>query len=86
MSSPSLNYCATSDPPPDFVSQTYWNLLEKIPPKDLKLTKYDDEIYEHTMREFPELAEPPHDKITKLDEDWLKSADGKERWRKFIAA
>jgi hypothetical protein len=50
------------------------------------LTKYDDEIYEHTMSEFPELAEPPHDKIVRLDEEWMKSPDGKERWRKFIAS
>ena len=36
------------------------------------------------MAEFPELAEPPHDTVTKLDEDWMKSPDGKVRWRKFI--
>jgi hypothetical protein len=67
-------------------AQTYWNLLEKVPPRELKLTKMDDEIYEHTMREFPEMAEPPHDKVTKLDEDWLKSPEGKERWHKFISS
>ncbi|ESK91194.1 duf757 domain-containing protein [Moniliophthora roreri MCA 2997] len=65
-------------------AQTYWNLLEKVPPRELKLTKLDDEIYEDTMATFPELAEPPHDKLTKLDEDWMKSPDGKERWRQFI--
>ncbi len=36
------------------------------------------------MREFPELNVEPYEKITKLDEDWMKSAEGKERWRKFI--
>ncbi|KAF8801203.1 DUF757-domain-containing protein [Phlegmacium glaucopus] len=65
-------------------AQTYWNLLEKVNPKDLKLTKIDDEIYEHTMKTFPELAEPPHDKLVKLDEDWMKSPEGKQRWRDFI--
>ncbi|KAF8622409.1 hypothetical protein AX15_007056 [Amanita polypyramis BW_CC] len=65
-------------------AQTYWNILEKVPPKTLKLTKYDDEIFEHTMKAFPELAEPPHEKLIKLDEDWMKSADGKKRWREFI--
>ncbi|KAK7052976.1 hypothetical protein VNI00_004297 [Paramarasmius palmivorus] len=65
-------------------AQTYWNLLEKVPPKELRLTKLDDEIYEDTMATFPELAEPPHDKLTKLDEDWMKSPEGKERWRQFI--
>ncbi|KAJ7581251.1 DUF757-domain-containing protein [Mycena floridula] len=65
-------------------AQTYWNLLEKVHPKDLHLTKIDDEIYEDTMATFPEMADPPHDKLVKLDEDWMKSADGKERWRVFM--
>jgi len=65
-------------------AQTYWNLLEKVSPKDLRLTKIDDEIFEHTMSEFPELAQEPYDKLVKLDEDWMKSPEGKERWRKFI--
>ncbi|KAG7096034.1 hypothetical protein E1B28_006715 [Marasmius oreades] len=65
-------------------AQTYWNLLEKVSPRDLKLTKLDDEIYEDTMATFPELAEPPHEKLTKLDEDWMKSPEGKESWRNFI--
>ncbi|KAK1225739.1 hypothetical protein PQX77_011300 [Marasmius sp. AFHP31] len=65
-------------------AQTYWNLLEKVAPRDLKLTKLDDEIYEDTMATFPELAEPPHEKLTKLDEDWMKSPEGKEKWREFI--
>ncbi|KXN83809.1 hypothetical protein AN958_01045 [Leucoagaricus sp. SymC.cos] len=65
-------------------AQIYWNLIEKILPSLLKLTKLDDEIFEHTMKTFPELAEPPHEKLTKLDEDWMKSDDGKKRWREFI--
>lgn len=65
-------------------AQTYWNLLEKVPPRNLKLTKLDDEIFEHTMAEFPELAEDSYAKVTKLDEDWMKSTEGKDRWRKFI--
>ncbi|KAL0565621.1 hypothetical protein V5O48_016403 [Marasmius crinis-equi] len=65
-------------------AQTYWNLLEKVAPKDLRLTKLDDEIYEDTMSTFPELSTPPHEKLTKLDEDWMKSPEGKERWRVFI--
>lgn len=64
-------------------AQTYWNLVEKVAPRELRLTKLDDEIYEHTMREFPEFSEPPHDKLVKLDEEWMKSADGKKRWREF---
>jgi len=65
-------------------AQTYWNLLEKIPPKQLKLTKLDDEIYVHTMESFPELLADEHAKLVVLDEDWLKSKDGKNRWRLFI--
>ncbi|KAF9045289.1 polysaccharide biosynthesis-domain-containing protein [Panaeolus papilionaceus] len=65
-------------------AQTYWNLLEKVEPKDLKLTKYDDEIFDHLMETFPELNEAPYEKVTKIDEEWMKSADGKKRWREFI--
>ncbi|KAI9438071.1 polysaccharide biosynthesis-domain-containing protein [Lactarius indigo] len=65
-------------------AQTYWNLLEKIAPRDLKLTRFDDEIYEHTMREFPEFATAPHTSLVVLDEDWMKSKEGKEQWRAFI--
>jgi len=64
--------------------QTYSNLLEAIQPRNLRLTRLDDEIYNHLNQEFPELIENP-DKIKVLDEDWMKSRDGKERWRKFIA-
>lgn len=52
---------------------------------DLRLSSIDDEIFEHTMKAFPELAEEPYEKLTKLDEDWMKSNQGKKRWREFIA-
>lgn len=48
--------------------------------------RYDDEIFEHTQREFSEFATEPHTGLTKLDEDWMKSKEGKERWRAFINA
>ncbi|KIM22885.1 hypothetical protein M408DRAFT_332654, partial [Serendipita vermifera MAFF 305830] len=66
-------------------AQTYWNLIEAIPPNTLKLTRLDDEIHEHFGTEFPELMANP-EKIKRLDEDWLKDPEGKERWRKFIAS
>ena len=66
-------------------AQTFWNLLEKIPPRELKLTQHDDELFEDTLATFPELAENDHEKLTKIDEDWLKSEDGKKKWREFIA-
>jgi len=65
-------------------AQTYWNLLEKIPPRELKLSKWDDEIYEQTMATFPEFGEEGHGKLVRLDENWLKSEEGKKKWRDFI--
>jgi len=58
---------------------TYWQLLENIPGSKLRLTKLDDEIFEHFKRDFPEF-----DPATSIDEDTMKSKEGKERWRKFI--
>jgi hypothetical protein len=37
------------------------------------------------MKTFPELTEDDHAKLSKLDEDWMKSNDGKDRWRTFMA-
>ncbi|KAJ7052696.1 DUF757-domain-containing protein [Mycena amicta] len=84
-------------------AQTYWNLIEKVAPSELKLTKsvhrhaipssdttnetphrIDDEIYEDTLATFPELAENDHARLIQIDEDWMKSPEGKERWRVFI--
>ena len=48
--------------------------------------RYDDEIFEHTLRVFPEFAAAPHTSLAKLDEDWMKSKGGKDRWREFINA
>jgi hypothetical protein len=53
---------------------------------EAEIIRFDDEIFEHTLREFPELAAAPHAGLVKLDEDWIKSKEGKERWRAFIAA
>lgn len=46
--------------------------------------RYDDEIFEHIMRDFPEFAAAPHAGLVTLDEDWMKSTESKERWRTFI--
>ena len=48
--------------------------------------RFDDDIFEHTLHEFPELAAAPHTGLVKIDEDWMKSKAGKERWRAFINA
>jgi hypothetical protein len=60
--------------------ETYWKILEKVPGSKLRLTKIDDEIYEHLKKEFPEF-----DASATLNEDEMKSKEGKERWRKFIS-
>lgn len=58
---------------------TYWSILEKMPGSKLRLTKIDDEILEHLQREFPEL-----DVAETLNEEEMKSKEGKERWRNFM--
>ena len=59
--------------------QTYWAILEKVKGSSLRLTKIDDEIYEHFKRDFPEI-----DLDQTLDEDAMKSKEGKKRWREFM--
>ncbi|KAF2823406.1 DUF757-domain-containing protein [Ophiobolus disseminans] len=61
--------------------ETYWKILEKVPGSKLRLTKFDDEIYEHFKKDFPEF-----DAKATIDEDDMKSKEGKERWRTFINA
>ena len=60
---------------------TYWAILEKMRGSQLRLTKLDDDIYDHLQKDFPDFK--PTDKI---DEDDMKSKTGKERWRKFMMA
>lgn len=52
-----------------------------MPGSKLRLTKLDDEIYEHFKKDFPEF-----DPKATIDEDEMKSKAGKEKWRKFINA
>jgi hypothetical protein len=61
--------------------ETYWKILEKVPGSKLRLTKFDDEIYEHLKKDFPEF-----DAKATIDEEEMKSKEGKERWRTFINA
>ncbi|PSK34181.1 PBDC1-like protein [Elsinoe australis] len=58
---------------------TYWSILEKIPGSKLRLTKMDDEIYENFKKEFPDF-----DLEATINEDEMKSKEGKEKWRNFI--
>ncbi|KAJ4384154.1 hypothetical protein N0V86_000999 [Didymella sp. IMI 355093] len=59
--------------------ETYWNILEKVKGSALRLTKIDDEIYEHFQKEFPDW-----DATATINEDEMKSKAGKEKWRNFI--
>lgn len=59
--------------------ETYWSILEKVKGSSLRLTKLDDEIYEHLQKDFPEF-----DPTEAIDEDKMKSKQGKERWRNFM--
>lgn len=58
---------------------TYWSILEKMPGSKLRLTKIDDDIHEHFLKEFPD-----YDLKATINEDEMKSKQGKERWRNFI--
>ncbi|KAK3062943.1 hypothetical protein LTS18_003061 [Coniosporium uncinatum] len=58
---------------------TYWAILEKMPGSKLRLTKIDDEIYQHFRDEFKELGDG-----ATLNEDDMKSKEGKEKWRNFV--
>ncbi|RDW81335.1 polysaccharide biosynthesis domain-containing protein [Aspergillus mulundensis] len=58
---------------------TYWSILEKVPGSQLRLTKIDDEIYEHFKEEFPDF-----DPAATINEDEMKSKEGKEKWRNWI--
>ena len=59
--------------------QTYWSILERVKGSSLRLTRMDDDIYDHLKRDFPEF-----DPAETIDEDQMKSKEGKERWRNFM--
>ncbi|KAK4055072.1 hypothetical protein OIV83_000352 [Microbotryomycetes sp. JL201] len=64
-------------------AEAYMNLIKKVRPSTLKrLTKWDDEILEAFEKAFPELQS--NDRLKKLDEEEMKSKDGKRRWREFM--
>jgi hypothetical protein len=59
--------------------EAYWSILEKMRGSTLRLTKIDSDIYEHFKKEFPD-----YDPKVTINEDEMKSKEGKERWRNFI--
>lgn len=56
-------------------------------PSTLRLTKLDDEIYQHMEEAFPDLRVTDEDKtggVLHVDEEKMKSVKGKQEWRDFI--
>ncbi|KAK1830121.1 putative polysaccharide biosynthesis protein [Podospora conica] len=61
--------------------ETYWGILNKVKGSALRLTKFDDDIMEDLHKTFPDF-----DPAKPLDEDEMKSPEGKEKWRNFMMA
>ncbi|KAF9515013.1 hypothetical protein BS47DRAFT_820848 [Hydnum rufescens UP504] len=66
-------------------AQIYWGLLEKINPRLIRLTQIDDEIFADFQSQFPELFYNT-ETLAVIDEDNMKNARNKARWRNFIQA
>ncbi|GJN91967.1 hypothetical protein Rhopal_004995-T1 [Rhodotorula paludigena] len=65
-------------------AEAYFGLITKVRPSTLKrLTQWDDEIMEAFEKHFPDYC-ASDDKLRVLDEDEMKSAQGKKRWRDFM--
>ena len=60
---------------------TYWSILEKVKGSSLRLTKMDQDIYDHLMETFPDF-----DPAATINEDEMKSKAGKDKWRPFMMA
>ncbi|XP_076677378.1 protein PBDC1 [Andrena cerasifolii] len=58
-------------------AEIYFNLLCSVDPKFLKLTPHDEQIYKSFRDVFHDL------KVDKVNEDELKSSEGKAKWRPF---
>lgn len=59
-------------------STTYFNLLISLNTRELKLSPFDDQIYNTFREDFPNL------RVDILDENELKSDSCKIKWRNFI--
>ncbi|XP_037935043.1 protein PBDC1 [Teleopsis dalmanni] len=58
-------------------AEVHFNLLVSVHPSCIRLTPFDDQIYQTFRQDFPDL------KIDVLTDDILKSTDAKNRWRQF---
>lgn len=62
-------------------AEAYWNLISKVKASTLRLTSHDNEIYEALIESFPEFKEK--EAVIQLNEDAMKSKEGKAKWREF---
>ncbi|XP_012215893.1 protein PBDC1 [Linepithema humile] len=58
-------------------AEVYFNILCSVDPKLLRLTPHDEQIYKAFKDTFPNM------KVDKIDENELKSPEGKAKWRPF---
>ncbi|XP_015116543.1 protein PBDC1 [Diachasma alloeum] len=58
-------------------AEIYFNILCSLDPKILRLTPHDDAIYKTFREIFPDL------KVDVINEDEMKSPEGKNKWRPF---
>lgn len=65
-------------------AQTYWKCLTGARGSTLRLTRIDEEIYEHFVREFQDYASK--ESVRLIDENKIKSPENREKWRKFMMA
>ncbi|CAB4254307.1 similar to Saccharomyces cerevisiae YPL225W Protein of unknown function that may interact with ribosomes, based on co-purification experiments [Maudiozyma barnettii] len=62
-------------------AETYWNILTKIKGSKLRLTKFDNDIYDTFIEHFPEYKDV--ERVKNFKEEELKSKEQKVKWRKF---
>ncbi|KAK0168735.1 hypothetical protein PV327_002506 [Microctonus hyperodae] len=58
-------------------AEIYFNILCSVDPKLLKLTPHDEQIYKTFREVFPDL------RVDIINEDEMKSPEGKNKWRPF---
>ncbi|GAA6044246.1 hypothetical protein JCM8097_002197 [Rhodosporidiobolus ruineniae] len=66
-------------------AETHFKLITSIKPSTLpRLTKWDAQISAAFEKAFPEYLANGGEKLKQLNEDEMKSPEGKKRWREFM--
>uniref|UniRef100_A0A2M4C2A0 Polysaccharide biosynthesis domain-containing protein n=1 Tax=Anopheles marajoara TaxID=58244 RepID=A0A2M4C2A0_9DIPT len=60
-------------------AEVHFNLLCSVDPRWLRLTPYDNELYDQFRRMWPDMN------VRVIDENDLKSPEGKTKWRTYMA-